>query len=104
MVDEPEISFEFDNTYARKLVGFYAPWEGEKFPDPQTVKLNLSLCAELGLDPASLDGEAGAGIFSGSLAPEGANPLAQVYAGHQFGGFSPQLGDGRALLLGEIIN
>jgi uncharacterized protein YdiU (UPF0061 family) len=58
----------------------------------------------LGLDADALDSERGAAIFAGSEAPEGAAPLAQAYAGHQFGGFSPQLGDGRALLLGELID
>jgi len=55
-------------------------------------------------DPAGLDGQAGAALFAGNQLPEGAEPIAQVYAGHQFGGFSPQLGDGRALLLGEVID
>lgn len=104
MADQSDINFNFDNTYARSLVGFYAPWEGENAPDPQMVKLNFALAEELGLDASALDGVAGAEILSGSRAPEGSSPLAQVYAGHQFGGFSPQLGDGRALLLGEIID
>ena len=63
-----------------------------------------SLAAELGLDVASLDGPAEAATFAGNALPDGAEPLAQAYAGHQFGGFSPQLGDGRALLLGEVID
>ncbi|PCI06140.1 MAG: hypothetical protein COB78_04925 [Hyphomicrobiales bacterium] len=102
--DEPAIEFNFDNTYARSLVGFYTPWQGEKVPDPQMVRLNATLAKELGLDASALDGIVGAEIFSGSRAPEGADTLAQIYAGHQFGGFSPQLGDGRALLLGEVID
>jgi len=96
--------FEFDNTYAREMDGFYVPWEGAKVPDPAIVFLNDELAHELGLDPAELSSEEAAAIFAGVQAPEGASPLAQVYAGHQFGGFSPQLGDGRALLLGEIID
>lgn len=98
------IEFHFDNTFARSLTGFYTPWEGEKAPEPQMVRLNLPLAKELGLDASALNGVAGAEIFSGSKAPEGADTLAQMYAGHQFGGFSPQLGDGRALLLGEVID
>ncbi|MBL4891319.1 MAG: YdiU family protein [Rhizobiaceae bacterium] len=101
---EPNIEFNFDNTYARSLTGFYTLWEGEKAPDPQMVRLNLPLAKELGLDASALNGVAGAEIFSGSRAPKGADTLAQIYAGHQFGGFSPQLGDGRALLLGEVID
>ncbi|MFK5980742.1 MAG: YdiU family protein [Rhizobiaceae bacterium] len=102
--DKPVIEFNFDNTYARSLVGFYTPWKGEKAPDPQIVRLNFPLAKELGLDASTLNGSAGAEILSGSREPKGADTLAQVYAGHQFGGFSPQLGDGRALLLGEVID
>jgi uncharacterized protein YdiU (UPF0061 family) len=68
------------------------------------VRFNRALAEELQLDPAALDSDAGAAIFAGHTAPEGAEPLAMAYAGHQFGGFSPQLGDGRALLLGEVID
>ena len=73
-------------------------------PAPRLLFLNHSLAAELGLDVTSLDGPAGAATFAGNTLPDGAEPLAQAYAGHQFGGFSPQLGDGRALLLGEVID
>ncbi|MCH7631640.1 MAG: YdiU family protein [Planctomycetes bacterium] len=67
-------------------------------------QFNHALAEELGLDPVALDSEAGLAIFSGNVAPEGSEPLAQAYAGHQFGGYAPQLGDGRALLLGEVID
>jgi serine/tyrosine/threonine adenylyltransferase len=96
--------FVFDNTYARELEGFYVAWKATQVSRPQLVKLNFELAEELGLDADALDTEEGAKIFSGNEAPAGALPLAQVYAGHQFGGFSPQLGDGRALLLGEVID
>ena len=96
--------FQFDNTYARDLEGFYALCTAAKAPAPQLVKFNRSLAAELGLDANALDSAAGSAIFSGALAPEGSATLAQAYAGHQFGGFSPQLGDGRALLIGEVID
>ncbi|WP_421983278.1 protein adenylyltransferase SelO [Roseibium sp.] len=96
--------FQFDNTYARDLEGFYVAWEGAKVPEPQIALFNIELAQELGLDAKSLDTPYGARIFAGIESPEGASPLAQVYAGHQFGGFSPQLGDGRALLLGEVID
>lgn len=99
-----DFNFAFDNTYARDLDGFYVPWQGAKVPSPQIVKLNHDLARELGLDPDTLDTPQGAAMLAGNVAPEGATPLAQVYAGHQFGGFSPQLGDGRALLLGEVID
>ena len=68
------------------------------------VKFNSELAEELGLDAGALDSDEGARIFAGNETPEGATPLAQAYAGHQFGGFVPQLGDGRALLLGEVID
>ena len=97
-------AFRFDNSFARELEGFYVPWRPAAVPAPRLLFLNRSLAAELGLDVASLDGPAGAATFAGNALPDGAEPLAQAYAGHQFGGFSPQLGDGRAVLLGEVID
>lgn len=97
-------AFGFDNSYARDLPGSYVRQMPAHVPAPRLVRLNRALAAELGLDPAALDGPLGAAIFSGNLPPPDAEPLAQAYAGHQFGGFSPQLGDGRALLLGEVID
>lgn len=96
--------FQFDNTYARELEGFYVVWEGSKVPSPKILLLNRQLAVELGIEPEALETPEGAAIFAGVTAPDGASPLAQVYAGHQFGGFSPQLGDGRALLIGEVID
>ena len=96
--------FVFDNTYARELEGFYVPWKAAQVAQPTIVKFNRALAQELGLDADVLDSEEGARIFAGNEIPEGAAPLAQAYAGHQFGGFVPQLGDGRALLLGEAID
>ena len=103
-LDAARAGFHFDNSYARELDGFYAPWQAAQVPQPTLLKLNHALAAELGLDVGALDCPLGAAIFSGNLAPPGATPIAQAYAGHQFGGFSPQLGDGRALLLGEVID
>ena len=94
----------FDNTYARELPGFSVPWQPVPVAAPRLLVLNEPLAAELGLDAAALRGPAGAAVFAGNQVPEGAEPVAQAYAGHQFGGFSPQLGDGRALLLGEVID
>ncbi len=96
--------FQFDNTYARELDGFYAPLAPAKVPEPEVVLINHDLAATLGVDLAGKSDETLAQLFSGNLPPEGASPLAQAYAGHQFGGFSPQLGDGRAHLLGEVID
>lgn len=96
--------FPFDNSYARELPGAYVPWKPAAVPAPRLLFLNEPLAGELGLDAAALRGPEGAALFAGNLLPEGAEPIAQAYAGHQFGGFSPQLGDGRALLLGELID
>jgi uncharacterized protein YdiU (UPF0061 family) len=101
--------FAFDNTYARELAGFYVPYEPVAAPRPQLLKFNTALADELGLDLGSVAGNTAgeerlARIFSAGEVPTGANPLAQAYAGHQYGGFVPQLGDGRAMLLGEVID
>ncbi len=94
------MGFAFDNTYARDLPGFSLPVTGDPAPAPRLIRLNRPLADELRL---TLD-ENAAAIFAGAQMPEGAASLAMAYAGHQFGGFSPQLGDGRALLLGEVID
>src|SRR5574337_1135767 len=100
----PMPAFHFDNSYARDLGGLYVAWKPAAVPQPRLLFLNRDLAAELGLDAAALAGPEGAAIFAGNRVPDGAEPIAQAYAGHQFGGFSPQLGDGRALLLGEVID
>ena len=79
-------------------------WQAETPPDPRLLVLNESLAAGLGLDAAWLRGPAGLRFLAGNLLPPGAVPVAQAYAGHQFGGLVPQLGDGRALLLGELAD
>jgi uncharacterized protein YdiU (UPF0061 family) len=94
-------AFTFDNSYARELEGLYVPWQPARAPDPRLLVLNDALADELGLQ---VDREHGAALFSGNALPAGATPIAQAYAGHQFGRFSPQLGDGRALLLGEVLD
>ncbi|MEO7242045.1 MAG: protein adenylyltransferase SelO [Variovorax sp.] len=100
----PAATLTFDNSYARTLEGFSVPWRPEAAPAPKSSFFNEALALELGLDAAALEGEAGVALFAGNTVPEGAEPIAQAYAGHQFGGFSPQLGDGRAVLLGEVID
>jgi len=99
-----EEAFSFDNTYARELDGFFAPVEAAPASAPRMLRFNKALAIELGLVPGVLDTDAGTAVFAGNVAPKGAQSIALAYAGHQFGGFSPQLGDGRALLLGEIID
>ena len=100
----PIAAFRFDNSFARELQGFYVSRQPAFARAPRLLFLNDSLVEELGLDLTSLDSAARTAIFAGNTLPDGAEPLAQAYAGHQFGGFSPQLGDGRALLLGEVID
>src|SRR5688500_1832421 len=96
--------FAFDNTYARLPRRFYARVAPTKVPDPRVVKVNRGLAELLGLDADLLASPEGAQILAGNVVPEGAEPISQAYAGHQFGGFVPQLGDGRAILLGEVVS
>src|ERR687897_2646887 len=102
--DSGDELFAFDNTYARELEGFYVPWKAAQVARPRMIKFNRQLAEKLGLNADALDTDEGARVFAGNETPEGALPLAQAYAGHQFGGFVPQLGDGRALLIGEVID
>lgn len=93
----------FDNSYARLPDTFFARVEPARVPAPKGLALNEALARELGIDVAWLRSEEGLAMLSGNGRPTGAEPIAMVYAGHQFGGFSPQLGDGRAALLGEVV-
>ena len=97
------MTFAFDNSYARDLPGSFLRLAPAVAPAPRLLALNLSLATDLGLDLDALRAGA-AGWFSGAEVPEGADPIALAYAGHQFGGFSLQLGDGRAHLLGEVLD
>ena len=98
------LSLDFDNSFARELTGLYEPWQPAPAPSPRLLTLNVELAGELGLDPAALASPEGVAVLAGNVVPDGATPLAQAYAGHQFGSYSPRLGDGRALLLGEIVD
>jgi uncharacterized protein YdiU (UPF0061 family) len=97
------MDFAFDNSFHGSMEGFYAPAEAAKPLAPRLLAFNHALAERLGVDTSGASDEQIARIFSGEEFPKGANPLALAYAGHQFGHFSPQLGDGRALLLGEIV-
>ena len=94
--------FPFDNSYARLPERFYTRQPPARVTAPGLIAVNRELAARLGIDLPEDDAEI-ARLFAGNALPEGAEPLAQVYAGHQFGGWSPQLGDGRAILLGEVV-
>ncbi|RBY77094.1 YdiU family protein [Blastococcus sp. TF02-09] len=93
-----------DDRFARALPELALPWQAEEAPEPDLLLLNEPLAAELGLDPAALRTPEGVGLLVGTAVPDGARPVAQAYSGHQFGGYSPRLGDGRALLLGELVD
>ncbi len=94
----------FDNSYARLPGHFYARSEPVAVKQPRLVHLNTALAESLGLDVAALRSQAGVQTLAGNVLPPGAQPLAMAYAGHQFGHFVPQLGDGRAVLLGELVD
>ncbi len=98
----PPISF--DNRYVTLGKTFYTKTSPSSVADPTLIKFNAELADALGLPAVELDSTDGAAIFSGNRIPDGAEPLAMVYAGHQFGHFNPQLGDGRAILLGEVVS
>jgi serine/tyrosine/threonine adenylyltransferase len=96
--------FAFDNSYVRELGGLYEPWQAIPAPAPRLLALNEELATELGVDGDALRAPDGFAVLVGNATPDGASPVAQAYAGHQFGGFVPSLGDGRALLLGEVLD
>ena len=97
-------TLRFDNGYARLPPAFYRRLEPTPLPAPYLVSVSDDAAALLDLDPAETRSERFLNLLAGNRVPPGAEPLAMLYAGHQFGSFVPQLGDGRAILLGEIIN
>lgn len=101
--NETAAAFGFDNSYARLPERFYAKVAPSPAKAPELVRLNRPLAETLGLDADAFAGDEGAAVFAGDRVPADAEPLAMAYAGHQFGQFVPQLGDGRAVLLGEIV-
>src|SRR5918995_3027063 len=98
------VHFPFHNTYARLPGRFFAPVAPTPVAAPRLVRLNRSLAENLGLDPDWLSSPQGVEILAGKRIPDAAEPIAMAYAGHQFGHFVPQLGDGRAILLGEVVD
>ena len=96
--------FEFDNSYARELPSLSVPWRVTPVPAPSMLVLNGQLADELGVNADLLRESAGVALLAGNAAPDGVSPVAQAYSGHQFGGYVPRLGDGRALLLGELVD
>jgi len=103
-IHSTDVASQFDNSYARLPQHFYVRLNPTPVRNPYLVKFNSSLAEELGLEAQWWESENGAAVLSGNHIPTGAEPLAMAYAGHQFGHFVPQLGDGRAILLGELVD
>ena len=101
--DRRRVRFGFENTYARLPECFYARLDPTPIAAPRLIKVNMELALNLGLDPEALASREGVEILAGNRVAEGSEPLAMAYAGHQFGHFVPQLGDGRTNLLGEVV-
>jgi serine/tyrosine/threonine adenylyltransferase len=97
------VQIPFDNSYARLPNRFYARLDPVPVAAPRLVRLNTALARQLGIDPDDLASPDGVAVLAGNAVPPGAEPMALAYAGHQFGHFVPQLGDGRACLLGEVV-
>src|SRR5215213_2526953 len=100
----PETTLALGNRFATELPELAVRWKAESTPRPRLLVLNEPLAADLGLDADWLRSADGLGLLTGTRVPAGAEPVAQGYAGHQFGGWVPRLGDGRALLLGELVD
>ena len=101
--DQQPVQFGYENTYARLPERFYARVDPTPVAAPRLIKINTQLAMKLGLNPDELASEQGVAILAGNRVADGSEPLAIAYAGHQFGHFVPQLGDGRANLLGEVV-
>ena len=97
------MNISFDNTYAKLPERFYANQLPVQVPEPELILLNRKLADQLSIDAEWLNSPDGISVLAGNTVPAGAQPISQAYAGHQFGGFVPQLGDGRAILLGEVM-
>jgi uncharacterized protein YdiU (UPF0061 family) len=96
--------FPFDNSYARLPERLFARLPPTPVAAPRLIPLNEALARHLRLDPDKLASPEGVAVLAGNRVPQSGEPLAMAYAGHQFGAFVPQLGDGRAILLGEVID
>ncbi|WP_435747690.1 protein adenylyltransferase SelO [Nocardioides sp. SYSU DS0663] len=98
----PDFRIDLRHRFADELPELALPWQAAEAPAPRLLAIDEALAVDLGLDPRWLRSEDGLRFLTGLAVPEAARPVAQAYAGHQFGGYSPRLGDGRALLLGEL--
>ena len=96
-------AIKFDNSYIKLPAQMYSLQRPTQVSAPKLIRVNHSLCALLNIDPSWLESEQGIAVLAGNAIPKGAEPIATAYAGHQFGHWNPQLGDGRAVLLGEVV-
>ncbi len=96
--------FDFDNTFARELPELCVEWEADRPADPRIVVVDDRVACDLGIQPEELESSNALALLTGDTASTGITPVAMAYAGHQFGGYSPRLGDGRALLIGEVLD
>src|ERR1700678_3695533 len=100
----PSLTASFSNSYARLPERFFARLVPTPVARPRLIKFNDALASELGIDTRGVGRDGLAATFAGTQRPPAAEPIAMAYAGHQFGNFVPQLGDGRAILLGEVVD
>src|SRR5580704_2933623 len=100
----PSLTASFSNSYARLPERFFARLVPTPVARPRLIKFNDALASELGIDTRGVGPDGLAATFAGNHMPPGVEPIAMAYAGHQFGNFVPQLGDGRAILLGEVLD
>jgi uncharacterized protein YdiU (UPF0061 family) len=104
LIPEAPDAFPFDNSYARLPERLFARLPPTPVAAPRLIRLNEALARLLRLDPTMLKSAEGVAVLAGNRVPQSGEPLAMAYAGHQFGAFVPQLGDGRAVLLGEVVD
>ena len=104
LIPEAPDAFPFDNSYARLPERLFARLPPTPVAAPRLIRVNEALARRLRLDPKMLKSEEGVAVLAGNRVPQSGEPLAMAYAGHQFGAFVPQLGDGRAILLGEVVD
>jgi uncharacterized protein YdiU (UPF0061 family) len=100
----PTVQIPFDNSYARLPERFYARVRPTPVTNPGLIRVNETLARDLGIDPGALASADGVAMLAGNLIAPGSDPIAMAYAGHQFGNFVPKLGDGRAILIGEVVD
>ncbi len=104
MPSDNRVSIPYQNQFSTLPPQCYSEVQPTAVSSPKWIQFNQPLAVELGLDAQALDSDAGLAMFAGNVVPDNAKPLAMVYAGHQFGGWAPRLGDGRAVLLGDLID